>query len=355
MNASYHNSTNRTLLLPSVFPIHLCISPTAYKAIAGITAPFVAVNICMNVAIITTFLKRRRLITPFTVNIMALSFIGIIHGLVFYPQVTVRPIFDNWLNQPFSCAVFQYTMWVIPALTLMQDVVICLDRWVALLAPMWYRSDNKLKYSLMATAIVIVWVHVWYLPLNILNFHTPMAARFGCDSTIYPVYRLVVGTMVTSIPQLLAYGSYVVLLGLLWRRRSHRLGVSQVVVSYVTRSSAVCQSVAGVESVAETVRRNRAEQSNNRLTIVLISVKLVAITCVTVPSSMLMLAAAVQRLPPRCTWDAFHLSEQLLSVAQIPEPFIYLFTLDKLRTEFCDVFRIGITRSPRLSRQTYHH
>ncbi|OQV13613.1 hypothetical protein BV898_12156 [Hypsibius exemplaris] len=165
---------------------------------------------------------------------MSLSVIGIIHGIGFFPQTTARPISGHWLSTPLPCAIFQYFMWVLQTMQLLQDLVICADRWVAHLVPIWYHKNSSVQKSSLATLVVTIWLHGWHMPLNILNCYTPMEKRFGCDGTAYPQYRAIVIAVVSYAPEVLIYGRYPVLLILLWRRRAQKLKVRNARVSCAT-------------------------------------------------------------------------------------------------------------------------
>jgi hypothetical protein len=93
-------------------------------------------------------------------------------------------------------------------MTLLQEAVICLDRWCAIVRPLQYWLKRKIKHGFVATFVVLFWFHIWYLPLNILNYYTPMSQRAGCDGTTYPNHRSVVSFFVMIIPSVLVYGSY---------------------------------------------------------------------------------------------------------------------------------------------------
>ena len=77
--------------------------------------------------------------------------------------MTARPYVEgDYLRYCFfACAVFQYFAWIMPTMTLLQDLVICADQWLALLASYWHAHENSVKKDLMATAAVTVWAHAW--------------------------------------------------------------------------------------------------------------------------------------------------------------------------------------------------
>ncbi|OQV13618.1 hypothetical protein BV898_12161 [Hypsibius exemplaris] len=352
--SSWNNSRVKLNSSASIAPnhIHLCLSPTAYKAIAGLTIPLNVIGVLMHLGVLVTFFKRRSLINPFTVNIITLSIIGILQGLTFTPQVVVRPITGDWLRNPLACAVFQYCMWVLPTMTVMQDMVICADRWVAYLAPGWYHTYHSVRRALLGTALVTVWLHAWYMPLNILNYLTPMAQRFGCDGTVYQNYRSIVSIVVGSGPEVLVYGSYPILLLLLWRRRilRGRRRTARVTCSTQPTFSVKISTTPSHSGLSRMVRDGQtgrrkiteAEHGNNKLAMALLTLKLIAIILNAVPARLLTDSGWHGRQPPWCTWDVFHISEQFLGSAQLLEPLLYLLTLRGFRREFCEVFSINI-------------
>ena len=77
-----------------------------------------------------------------------------------------------------------------------------------------------------------------------------------------------------------------------------------------------------------------AEHVNNKLAAVLVLVKLMACIYGGVPMALIMTAAEQRRYPPACTWDAFHLSEEMIGLIILTEPFVYLCILRGLREEF---------------------
>ena len=203
----------------------LCLSFATYSVITGLLSLLMCLSVSMNAAVLATFLiHRRRLITPFTVHVVGLIVAGLIHSVVFFPMVAARPLVRGWMQyDPLSCAVFQYIIWLVPMLSLMQDLTICVDRWVAFLAPIWYRRKRCVAYGLLGSAAFAFWLHAWYMPLNVLNYYTPLTERNGCDGTAYPKYRTVVYMMIAVLPQLGVLGSYPVLFYMLWRRKMERI------------------------------------------------------------------------------------------------------------------------------------
>ncbi|OWA54798.1 hypothetical protein BV898_19192 [Hypsibius exemplaris] len=360
------SSVNATLILlhPQQNPLS-CLSVTTYRILTGFTAPLTLISVGMYLAVLITFFKRPTLITHFTVNLISLSVINLVHSVVYWPQAISRPItLGVWLNSPLTCAVFQYFIWIMPIMTVMQDLVICGDRWVAFVAPVWYHRRRSVKCTLCGTLVVTLWLHGWYMPLNVLNYLTPMPLRQGCDGTAYPGYRAVVLTMVCYLPQALIYGSYPVLLTLLWRRRvqkarrrrdrAERLTAPSAAPAIPTITIQLCDNLGSIslrrpslgvlkpEGAAERMDdiAKSAERSNNRLVMGVLCLKFTAIVFTMVPTVLFTVSATNRRLPPPCTWDAFHLAEHFLAVVQLVEPFVYLATLRDLRREFLSVFHL---------------
>ena len=143
----------------------LCIAKTVYVAINVLMGLIGLVGVTLNVAVLVTFFKRRSLINPFTVHIVSMSVISVLRSVLFHPLVTARPYVEgDYLQYSFvACAVFQYIAWILPTMSLLQDLVICADRWLALLAPYWHAHENSVRKGLLATAAVTLWAHAWWV------------------------------------------------------------------------------------------------------------------------------------------------------------------------------------------------
>ena len=224
-SVSTENGTAKATLVHNITVTGgLCLSFTTYSVITGLLSLLMCLSVAMNAAVLATFLiHRRRLITPFTVHVVGLTVAGLIHSVVFFPMVAARPLVRGWMqHDPLSCAVFQYIIWLVPMFTYMQEVTICVDRWVAFLAPIWYRRESCVAYGLLGSGAFAFWLHAWYMPLNVLNYYTPLTERNGCDGTLYPKYRTVVYALVCALPQAGVIGSYPFLFFMLASRRRRR-------------------------------------------------------------------------------------------------------------------------------------
>ncbi|OQV23809.1 hypothetical protein BV898_02161 [Hypsibius exemplaris] len=348
LNATINSTTAPTIWNSRLSPLS-CLTLTTYTVITSITAPMTFLGVCMYIGVLVAFFRRRSLITHFTVHILSLSVINIIHGLGYWPQAAARPFTDQWLKAPFVCAIFQYFIWITPIMTIMQDLVICGDRWVAFLAPVWYHSHRSIQSALCGTVIVIVWSHGWVIPLNILNYITPMALRQGCDGTAYPVYRTIVFAMIGYVPEVLVYGSYPILLALLWQRQRAKRQLRRARMECIALGStnsipmSTRLTTAGVEAANNEAGRRQAiaktERANNRLATALILLKFVASVFMTIPTVLFNVAATNRRLPAPCTWDIYHFGAHILAVVLFVEPFIYLMSMKDLRNEFLLMFQ----------------
>ncbi|OWA53548.1 hypothetical protein BV898_17971 [Hypsibius exemplaris] len=343
-NSATMNSTikNDSLVLASLLKSSSCLSVTTYKIITGFTVPLALSSVCMYLGVLVTFARRPSLINHFTIHLVSLSVINILYDITCFPLSIARPIAvdSGWLNHPFSCAVLQYFVLVLPIMIILQDMVICGDRWVRLLAPVWFRNHQNIKFGLAATLAAAIWLHGWYLPLNILNYLTPMNLRQGCDGTAYPGYRALVSITVLYIPQVLTFGSYPFLLFLLWRRKRRQSRLRRGRVDCLP-SGPQGSLPLPAQSQTETTRQDdtvKTDKKHTQMAIYLLLLKLISNIVITVPTAMVILSATLRRQPPPCTWDAFHLSEHFLSLAQLGEPFIYLANMRDLRREFLRIF-----------------
>ena len=93
-------------------------------------------------------------------------------------------------------------------------------------------------------------------------------------------------------------------------------------------------SAAEVEVSANSRPIIHAEHVNNKLATVLVLLKLMSGLYSGVPMALIMTAAEQRRYPPACTWDAFHLSEEMMGLVILAEPFVYLCILPGLREKF---------------------
>ena len=105
------------------------------------------------------------------------------------------------------------------------------------------------------------------------------------------------------------------------------------------RATATPTEMKTEEQAVATSRNVHVEHVNNMLAATLVSLKLICAVFGGVPLGLIMEAAVVGRWPPACTWDAFHLSQEMMGLAILAEPFVYLLTLRGLRADFFALFR----------------
>ena len=84
--------------------------------------------------------------------------------------------------------------------------------------------------------------------------------------------------------------------------------------------------------------RRRVEQASTNMAAGLLLMKLVAVLLDLV-TTLILIEGGKKGAALPCIWDALHLAEQGLKMAESCEPIIYLLILPDLRREFRQVFR----------------
>ena len=333
---------NSTCVNPTNHP--LCLPPVFYITVTSILGLGFIVTQTLNIGILTTFYLRRSLVTPFTVHIVNLIIINTVLFFGFVPLVVPRPLFPAWYNNNRTvCSFMQYFTWAVAALNPLQDLIICLDRWLAYLYPIWYRSSRTKYFGITATSIAVIYFHLWYLPLNILNslMSVEDRRRIGCYSTLYLKYRFILYTAICILPQVIVYTSFPLLLVIVWkRRRVHVEGRAMAI--YSAHEGRVNLQGPQPQRRPETNRetqlnaRIRREEKVLNSVIVQFSMKLSGILIALVPTFLTVSQNPLHML--YCTWDSFYLTEYYLCVIYLAEPFVFLKMLPDLQNAFFDIF-----------------
>ncbi|GAU94534.1 hypothetical protein RvY_06290 [Ramazzottius varieornatus] len=191
-------------------------------AILNITAIVtVLLATCFNIFILTTFAKFPKLLTPFTIHTVNLIIIDILGSLIYAPIHGLRSINRDLFRVTPLCSAHNYLHWVFPALALSQHAIICLDRWLALVAPVYYRQRKTVTSGIVATLCAVVYINAWLLPVFIADYYHEKPPGEYCDNMrTWPLYRTVVRITTAFIPQGIMYFSYPVLTWLISKRRS---------------------------------------------------------------------------------------------------------------------------------------
>ncbi|OWA55309.1 hypothetical protein BV898_19692 [Hypsibius exemplaris] len=124
---------------------------------------FLVPGFILNSWVLSIFLRNlRRHVTPFTVYVLMNTILEMAMtasvAVTSVPQVIRR---DFYLK-PSWCDFFKYASWTLPSLLIILHSVICLDRWLALLRPLWYRTKT-IKFGLCATFVGFLYHQLWFV------------------------------------------------------------------------------------------------------------------------------------------------------------------------------------------------
>ena len=205
------------------------VNTTLVQVPAYVGIALTALAIMVNFAVLLTFsLYPRHLITPFTIHVVNMAIINFINAAVYQPlhlAVTLnRDLFRG--NQPF-CSTLKYLQWTTIGMTAFQQCVICIDRWLALLRPLWYRQKT-IRFGLFATLVAFTYHQMWYLPLFIADVAIiTVGPRDFCYMTkAWPVYESVARIAGLLLPEVILTITYPFLLYLVYKQRRVRPGRS---------------------------------------------------------------------------------------------------------------------------------
>ena len=267
MNCSDHSNRSSTGISAN-FSLDFQLPELMHAAsYCGLTLAVLASLI--NFTILATFLCHpRRLITPFSIHVVNLTFINLLNAAVYQPLMMASNL-DRRLvrGAPAYCSALKYLQWTTVGMTALQQCVICMDRWLALLAPLWYRSKST-AFGVQATLLALLYQQAWYLPLFITDVVTQVPVepwQICASTTALPAYQLVARVAGLYVPQVVLTASYPCLLYKVLRRRTHLLvglGSSSVVPAIVVSD---CQH--GTHEVLR--RRPSSGQTNSELHLVL--------------------------------------------------------------------------------------
>ncbi|GAU94749.1 hypothetical protein RvY_06471 [Ramazzottius varieornatus] len=317
---------------------------------------------CLNLSIVFTFFKVRRLITPFTIHVVNLILIDLGSVLTLGPMLIYREYDSTFLHYTPFCALYQYFTWIVTALIVLQHTIICVDRWLALYAPIVYR-EKKIYHGVAATIFVIGYFHAWFLPMFVNDVSWDAAESFEsgrwlrrlCDAPRPRPYLFVAITMIFWIPEFFVYCSYPLILHLI-RRRRKKLTVQGGTITRSRFSTSAATAVdfsrtngstAGPTSRFEPSsqphdggrkgrsRRREEEESTNTLVLVMLGIQM----SLWLPITVLIVLKGV-RPEPACTTDLFGFAYVLGVTILLADPFVYLAFLPDLKREVYKLFPI---------------
>ena len=179
----------------------------------------VLLSLFFNFLVLVTFFRRPRLITPFTVQCLNFVIIQLLTMLFDGPLNIAFTLNRRLFYNPTFCAFFKFGAWTFPALALLQQMAIGLDRWSAFLAPVWYRTKT-IKHGVVVTLFIVAYYLVLYLPLFVIDTATGVPAGKRCEFHHAAVpYQVFVRSVTYYLPLAFMYVSYPCLLCLLRKRR----------------------------------------------------------------------------------------------------------------------------------------
>ena len=122
------------------------------------------------------------------------------------------------------CGFFKYTSGTLPSLSILQHTIICLDRWLAIRRPLWYRTKT-VKFGVLATLSAFVYQQALFLPVYIGDITSP--ANQSCTvPQILSTHRVVTRFFTDQLPISFILFSYPMLLLEIWRRKVARTKVN---------------------------------------------------------------------------------------------------------------------------------
>ena len=136
--------------------------------------------IIYNMLVVAAFFRRPRLITPFTVQF--LNFVIILSVELFFdgPLNVLLFLNHDLFYNPGFCAFYKFGAWTFPSLAWLQQVVIGMDRWSALLRPHWHRAKT-VGYDVRLTLSLAMSYFSPYLPLFVVDTVAGVPDTVRCD------------------------------------------------------------------------------------------------------------------------------------------------------------------------------
>jgi 7 transmembrane receptor (rhodopsin family) len=266
----------------------------------------------LNLIVLITFLRRPRLITSFTIHVVNNTILEIIAASVFSPMFLYRNLDREIYRQNVYCAMYKYLNWTLPSMLLLQHAIISLDRWLAILAPLWYRDKKTTNMAIAATIGAFLYVQLWFIPLFIADTLRPKLTGTFCDNTAsWPRYQLAVRLATAILPVVLMDLSYPFLIFMVWKHTRPQVHAEPLVQN-------------------KTVKKTSQQRSNRHMGMAmwLLMVQMVLWT----PSNVTnMLIGMRSQLP--YLYDVHTFAVVLSGVLLLADPIIYLAFLKDLRKE----------------------
>ncbi|OWA52409.1 hypothetical protein BV898_16866 [Hypsibius exemplaris] len=321
MNTTFFNITG--MARPTTVP-QLTLAMVVLAYIALVIA-FLASLI--NISIIIVYIRRPVLLKPFNVHFFILLIDDLICGILLGSLHLQKNLLPNTIDftTRAACSYSKYTQWTAASWMLIQHAVICVDRWLALLMPNWYRTKT-VRFSVCMALSGIGFQLTLYLPLFWIDYFIVRPKGIDCRITLaLPYYQVFVRFATMYIPQLIIFLSYPVFLYILWHRHSQR---QRSQINPVGQS----QASTGRPSTNRLPSRTTKKQSRNELRLVLwfVCLQLLCWVPVTI-ATLLIVSAAGRRLPFMV--EIFSMTELLPGLLLLADPVVYLVFLKDVRRE----------------------
>ena len=116
--------------------------------------------ILIDIEILLTFVRRPRLITPFSIYVVNVIVINLVTATVYDPIMLQRNLNREWFRgNPSICGTYKYLQWTTISLSALQHCIICGDRWLAVLRPAWYRRKT-VSFGVKAVLVALIYQQV---------------------------------------------------------------------------------------------------------------------------------------------------------------------------------------------------
>ena len=202
-------------------PVYLVVGSTPLLIASALTIFVSLIAIILNATILLAFRQNRPLINAFTIHILDLTIINLAVGVtltVFF--IPVHNFHEGCLRIRAVCAVYRSLTFLMRYMVMHQHWVICLDRWLALLVPVWYSTEKRTRYAWMSTLFFLFTGLLWTFIVVGVEFSIALPEGAYCGEPIRTSLLPVVVALTVMVPQGFIYVSNPFLLFLVWKRRN---------------------------------------------------------------------------------------------------------------------------------------
>ena len=202
-------------------PVYLVVGSTPLLIASALTIFVSLIAITLNATILLAFRQNRPLINAFTIHILDLTIINLAVGVtltVFF--IPVHNFHEGCLRVRAVCAVYRSLTFLMRYMVMHQHWVICLDRWLALLVPVWYSTEKRTRYAWMSTLFFLFTGLLWTFIVVGVEFSIALPEGAYCGEPIRTSLLPVVVALTVLVPQGFIYVSNPFLLFLVWKRRN---------------------------------------------------------------------------------------------------------------------------------------